>query len=174
MGMRTRSWKISFSATFRHILQRKPEKAGQYCNICQEMKKGHTRCFSNLICRSQGQHRCLVDEVFELMKQTRFVGLKKSLMGKALAYALTLEDGLRLFLNDGLLEVSNNSIENIIRHVAIVQKKTLFAGSEAGGENWAIAQSIYCDLQAQRPQSRGILEVGIRPNGSEATTLSIS
>lgn len=96
----------------------------------------------------------IVDEVFELMKQSRFVGLKKSPMGKALAYALTLEDGLRLFLDDGLLEISNNSVENIIRHVAIVRKNALFAGSEAGGENWAIAQSIIatCKLNDLNPE----------------------
>ena len=96
----------------------------------------------------------IVDEIFELMKQSRFIGLKKSPMGKALAYALTLEDGLRLFLNDGLLEISNNSVENIIRHVAIVRKNALFAGSEAGGENWAIAQSIIatCKLNDLNPE----------------------
>ncbi|MEP1611957.1 MAG: IS66 family transposase [Roseobacter sp.] len=96
----------------------------------------------------------IVDEVFELMKQSRFVGLKKSPMGKALAYALALEDGLRLFLSDGQLEISNNSVENIIRHVAIVRKNALFVGSEAGGENWAIAQSIIatCKLNDLNPE----------------------
>ncbi|MEP3846068.1 MAG: IS66 family transposase [Paracoccaceae bacterium] len=102
----------------------------------------------------QLETQSIVDEVFELMKQSSFVGLKKSPMGKALAYALTLEDGLRLFLNDGLLEISNNSVENIIRHVAIVRKNALFAGSEAGGENWAIAQSIIatCKLNDLNPE----------------------
>ena len=96
----------------------------------------------------------IVDEVFELMKQSSFVGLKKSPMGKALAYALALEDGLRSFLNDGRLEISNNPVENIIRHVAIVRKNALFAGSEAGGENWAIAQSIIatCKLNDLNPE----------------------
>jgi len=102
----------------------------------------------------QLETRPLVDEVFELMKRSSFVGLKKSPMGKALAYALTLEDGLRLFLRDGLLEISNNSVENIIRHVAIVRKNALFAGSEAGGEYWAIAQSIIatCKLNDLNPE----------------------
>jgi len=98
--------------------------------------------------------RPLVDETFALMKRSRFVGLKKSPMGKALAYALALEEGLRLFLNDGRLEISNNSVENIIRHVAIVRKNALFAGSEAGGKNWAIAQSIIatCKLNDLNPE----------------------
>lgn len=69
-------------------------------------------------------------------------------------YALALEDGLRLFLVDGQLEISNNSVENIIRHVAIVRKNALFAGSEAGGEYWAIAQSIIatCKLNNLDPE----------------------
>lgn len=84
----------------------------------------------------------IVDELFELMKRGSLAGLRQSAMGKALNYAITLEDGLRRFLDDGRLEISNNPVENIIRHVAIVRKNALFAGSEVGAEHWGIIQSI--------------------------------
>lgn len=84
----------------------------------------------------------IVNDLFSHMKHLASVGMRKSPMGKALAYALGLESGLRLYIHDGRLEISNNIVENLIRHVAIVRKNALFAGSEEGGQNWGILQSI--------------------------------
>lgn len=96
----------------------------------------------------------LVDALFVELKQASIAGMKKSPLGAAISYTLALEDGLRLFLDNGRLEISNNPVENIIRHVAIVRKNALFAGSEVGGEHWGIIQSIIstCKLNGINPE----------------------
>ena len=51
--------------------------------------------------------------------------------------ALALE-GLRRFLQDGRIELDTNPVERAIRSVALGRKNYLFAGSDGGGESWAI------------------------------------
>jgi hypothetical protein len=66
--------------------------------------------------------------------------------GSALAAAvrdgLRHWDGLCRFLDDGALEVDTNSGEREIRPVVVTRKAALFAGSEGGGETWAIATTL--------------------------------
>ena len=57
-------------------------------------------------------------------------------------YALDYWTGLTRFLEDGRLELDTNPVENAIRPVALTRKNALFAGHEAGAENWALLASI--------------------------------
>jgi transposase len=79
----------------------------------------------------------------------------KSPLGKALAYIAKYWDGLRLFLTDGRIEVDNNSVERTILPIALNRKNALFAGHDAGAENWATIASLIetCKLNAVDPQS---------------------
>ncbi|MFL5285993.1 MAG: transposase, partial [Rhodopila sp.] len=56
---------------------------------------------------------------------------------EAIGYALRHWDGLDRFLEDGRIELDNNSVERAMRPVCLSRKNSLFAGSDEGGENWA-------------------------------------
>jgi transposase len=65
-----------------------------------------------------------------------------SKLAEAIRYGLRHWQGLCLFLNDGRVEMDTNTVEREIRPVAVTRKAALFAGSEGGGENWAIATTL--------------------------------
>jgi transposase len=50
--------------------------------------------------------------------------------------------GLTLILDDGRVEMDSNTVERTIRHIALNRKNALFAGSDDGGDNWAIIASL--------------------------------
>ena len=79
----------------------------------------------------------------------------KSPLGEALKYIAKYWNGLRLFLMDGRIELDNNSVERTIRPIALNRKNALFAGHDAGAENWATIASLIetCKLNAVDPQA---------------------
>jgi hypothetical protein len=81
-------------------------------------------------------HRALV----RLKTRRRF--LPRSLMGKAIDYALGQWPSLFVFLADGRLEIDNNRIENAIRPTAIGKKNWLFIGNAQAGERRAIIYTV--------------------------------
>jgi len=62
----------------------------------------------------------------------------KSLLGKAIAYALSQWESLQVYLGDGKIEIDNNLVENAIRPSAIGKKNYLFMGAPHSG-HWAAA-----------------------------------
>lgn len=68
--------------------------------------------------------------------------LPKSLMGKAIDYALNQWPSLQLCIEDGRLEVDNNLCENAIRPTAIGKKNWLFFGEAEAGERSAVIYTI--------------------------------
>lgn len=70
-----------------------------------------------------------------------------------MAYIAKYWDGLKLFLTDGRIEIDNNSVERTIRPIALNRKNALFAGHDAGAENWATIASLVepCKLNAVDP-----------------------
>ena len=73
----------------------------------------------------------------------------------AIRYALTRWSALCRFLNDGRIELDNNSVERAMRPVCLSRKNSLFAGSDEGGENWACLASLIetCKLNGVNPQA---------------------
>ena len=57
-------------------------------------------------------------------------------------YALTRWVALTRFINDGRIEIDNNTAERALRCVALGRKNFLFAGSDAGGERAAAIYSL--------------------------------
>ena len=74
---------------------------------------------------------------------------------EAIRYALNHWDGLTRFLEDGRIELDNNSVERAMRPVCLSRKNSLFAGSDEGGENWACLASLIetCKLNRVNPQA---------------------
>jgi len=63
-------------------------------------------------------------------------------LAEAIRYALARWQALCRFLNDGRVELDNNSVERAIRPVTLGRKNHLFAGSDGGGERWATVCSL--------------------------------
>jgi transposase len=73
---------------------------------------------------------------------------------EAIRYALNHWDGLERFLEDGRIELDNNSVERAMRPVALSRKNSLFAGSDEGAETWSGLASLIetCKLNGVNPQ----------------------
>jgi hypothetical protein len=67
---------------------------------------------------------------------------QKTKLAEAIRYALSRWAGLTLFLDDGRVEIDNNTVERSIRPLALTRKNALFAGSDGGGEHWAVLASL--------------------------------
>ena len=79
----------------------------------------------------------------------------KSPTGAALKYIAKYWDGLILFLTDGRIEMDSNAVERTIRPIALQRKNALFAGHDAGAQNWAMLASLIetCKLNKIEPHS---------------------
>lgn len=97
--------------------------------------------------------RPLVDELFAwLAAQAKRIS-RKSDLGKALAYMLRRQDGFRLFLDDGHVDIDSNLVENAIRSPAMNRRNALFCGHDEGGRNWARFASLIgtCPMNGVEP-----------------------
>ncbi len=63
-------------------------------------------------------------------------------LADAIRYALARWPALCRFIDDGRIELDNNAVERAIRPIALGRKNHLFAGSDGGGERWAIVCSL--------------------------------
>jgi transposase len=68
-------------------------------------------------------------------------------LAEAIRYALTRWPALSRFLDDGRIELDNNSVERAIRPIALGRKNHLFAGSDGGGDRWAVVASLLATAQ---------------------------
>jgi transposase len=67
---------------------------------------------------------------------------QKTKLAEAIRYALSRWEGLTRFINDGRIEIDSNTVERLIKPIALNRKNALFAGSAAGGEHWALIASL--------------------------------
>lgn len=67
---------------------------------------------------------------------------RKAAIAEAIRYVLARWEGLTRFLDDGRIELDTNVVERAIRPLALGRKNHLFAGSDGGGEHWAILASL--------------------------------
>ncbi len=79
----------------------------------------------------------------------------KSVIAEAIRYGLNHWDGLVRFLEDGRIELDTNIVERGMRPIALNRKNALFAGHDAGAENWACLASLVetCKLHGVDPQA---------------------
>lgn len=66
----------------------------------------------------------------------------KSETAAAIRYALSRWRALARYLDDGLLEIDNNTAERALRCVALGRKNYLFAGADSGGQRAAAIYSL--------------------------------
>jgi transposase len=90
----------------------------------------------------QARAKPLLDELRNWMDKTlRSLSAKSETVG-AIRYALSHWRALTRYLDDGLLEIDNNSAERALRAVAIGRKNYLFMGADSGGQRAASLYSL--------------------------------
>lgn len=97
--------------------------------------------------------RVIVDDLRQYLEARNRQVSTKSKLGEAIRYALTRCDGLSCFLDNGRIDLDSNTVERSIRPLALNRKNALFAGSDEGGDNWAVIATLIecCKLNAVNP-----------------------
>jgi transposase len=65
-----------------------------------------------------------------------------SIVPRKAALAGAIPEGLTRFIDDGRIELDNNTVERSIRGIKLNRKNALFAGSDGGAEHWAVVASL--------------------------------
>jgi transposase len=97
--------------------------------------------------------RAIVDDLRHYLDTRNRQVSAKAKLGEAIRYALTRWDGLSRFLDDGRVDLDSNPVERSIRPLALNRKNALFAGSDEGGDNWAVIATLIenCKLSGINP-----------------------
>ena len=90
----------------------------------------------------QERSRPLVEDLEPWLRGKLETISQKTKLAEAIRYALSRWAGLTLFLDDGRVEIDNNTVERAIRPLALTRKNALFAGSDGGADHWAILASL--------------------------------
>jgi transposase len=101
----------------------------------------------------QEQTKPLMDDFEVWLKTQRSRISAKSRLGEKLSYIAKYMDGLKLFLDDGTVEMDSNIVERAICPIALNRKNALFAGHDEGGRTWARIASLIetCKLNGVEP-----------------------
>ena len=90
----------------------------------------------------QQKSQPLVDALQPWLRAKLGLISQKSKLAEAIRYALSRWEGLTRFIDDGRIELDNNTVERSIRPIALNRKNALFAGSDSGAEHWATIASL--------------------------------
>jgi transposase len=103
----------------------------------------------------QQRSRPIVETLQPWLREKLALISQKSKLAEAIRYALSRWEGLTRFIDDGRIEIDSNVVERAIRPIALNRKNALFAGSDGGGEHWAIIASLIetCKLNGVDPQA---------------------
>jgi transposase len=101
----------------------------------------------------QDRSRPIIDDLEPWLRAKLALISQKTKLAEAIRYALSRWDGLTHFLGDGRIEIDSNVVERSIRPIALNRKNALFAGSDGGGEHWAVIASLIetCKLNGIDP-----------------------
>lgn len=101
----------------------------------------------------QEQTTPLIEDFEDWLRTVRSRISAKSRLGEKLSYIANHMDGLKLFLDDGTIEMDSNVVERTIRPIALNRKNALFAGHDEGGRNWGRIASLIetCKLNGVEP-----------------------
>ncbi|AXU20932.1 transposase (plasmid) [Novosphingobium sp. THN1] len=99
--------------------------------------------------------RVIVDELRHYLEARNRQVSAKAKLGEAIRYALTRWEGLSRFLDNGRVDLDSNTVERSIRPLALNRKNALFAGSDEGGDNWAVIATLIenCKISGINPHT---------------------
>jgi transposase len=103
----------------------------------------------------QNQSKPIVDLLQAWLNAQLAKVSRRARIAEAIRYALKLWSGLSVFLDDGRIEIDTNVVERSIRPIALNRKNALFAGSDEGGDNWAVIATLIecCKLSGIDPHA---------------------
>ena len=90
----------------------------------------------------QARSKPLLADLKAWMEAQRRRASGKTVLGKALQYALGRWEALARYADDGRLAIDNNVAERLMRGIAISRKNFLFVGSDKGGERAATLYTL--------------------------------
>lgn len=113
------------------------------------------RCAEERRAIRQDSSRPIIDDLEPWLRAKLALISQKTKLAEAIRYALSRWEGLTRFLDDGRIEIDSNVVERTIRPIALNRKNALFAGSDGGGEHWAVIASLIetCKLAGIDPQA---------------------
>lgn len=126
-------------------------------------------------CAARGERsRVIVDDLRQYIDARSRQVSAKSKLGEAIRYALTRWDGLARFLDDGRIDLDSNTVERSIRPLALNRKNALFAGSDDGGDNWAVIATLIenCKISGINPHTWLTDTLASLANGHPANSVS--
>ena len=89
----------------------------------------------------------IVDQFFKEIKETLPSIMPETRLAKACAYALSFEEDLRRYLDDGRIDITTNAIERKMKAFAVGRKNWLFANTPEGAE---VSASIYSLVESAK------------------------
>ena len=92
--------------------------------------------------RRQQRAEPILAELKKWLDEERSRALPKSLLGKAVGYALNNWEALRRYLEQGYLAIDNNLSERTLRVVALGRNNWGVLGSETGGQTAAVLYTL--------------------------------
>jgi transposase len=97
----------------------------------------------------------LVEDLFGWLKERLERIMQGSELAGVIRYGLKRREGLTRFLEDGRIEIDNNTVERGMRGIALNRKNALFAGSDEGGAAWGVIASLIetCKLNGVEPNA---------------------
>jgi transposase len=103
----------------------------------------------------QHKSRPLIDALEPWLRTKLGLISQKGKLAEAINYALSRWEGLTRFLDDGRIELDNNTVERSIRPITLNRKNALFAGSDGGADHWATIATLIetCKLNDIDPLS---------------------
>ncbi|MBU6459036.1 MAG: IS66 family transposase [Bradyrhizobium sp.] len=103
----------------------------------------------------QHKSRPLIDALEPWLRTKLGLISQKGKLAEAINYALSRWEGLTCFLDDGRIELDNNTVERSIRPITLNRKNALFAGSDGGADHWATLATLIetCKLNDIDPLS---------------------
>ena len=86
----------------------------------------------------------IVGKIMSLLKKIRAEKDKYgALVMRAVNYILDDEEAFKKFLQDGRIEMHNNAVESVFRHIAMGRRNWLNSGSHEAAQNIAFMYSLY-------------------------------
>ena len=114
----------------------------------------------------QEKSKPLLDDFFSWCQANENRVLMRSKLGKAISYALKYEKGLRLYLKDGYVPMTNSLDERTLRAFTVGRRSWLFSNSVKGAEASAAAFSLIETAKANHLDPHDYIEylLEIMPN----------
>ena len=85
----------------------------------------------------------IVGKLMKLLKKIRLDSSYGAMVQRAVNYVLDDEKAFKVFLQDGRVEMHNNAVERMFRHLAMGRRNWMHTGSHLGAENIAFMFSLF-------------------------------